>query len=91
MSEIQVTQGAISPRQMCWPICIVGCVADADQRFFFEHLLETVLSEGNSIFGNCGTVLDIMRNCWKFQTEQPDIQWDCSSSMKEMGICALLI
>ncbi|KAK0755707.1 hypothetical protein N5P37_011739 [Trichoderma harzianum] len=91
MSEIQVIQGTISPRQMCWPICVVGCVADADQRFFFEHLLENVLSEGSSIFGNCGTALDIMRKCWKFQAEQPDIQWDCSSAMKEMGICALLI
>ncbi|KAL7950090.1 hypothetical protein V8C42DRAFT_189451 [Trichoderma barbatum] len=76
---------------MSWPICVVGCVADADQRLIFEHLLENVLSEGSSIFGNCGTVLDIMRNCWKFQVEQPNIQWDCSSAMKQMGICALLI
>ncbi|EHK21699.1 uncharacterized protein TRIVIDRAFT_209372 [Trichoderma virens Gv29-8] len=91
ISEIQVTRGTISPRQMSWPICVVGCVADADQRFFFENLLENVLSEGSSIFGNCGTVLDIMRNCWKFQVEQPDFQWDCSCAMKKMGISALLI
>ncbi|KAL7904167.1 fungal-specific transcription factor domain-containing protein [Trichoderma velutinum] len=89
--EIQVTRGTISPRQITWPICVVGCVADTDQRLFFQHLLENVLSEGSIIFGNCGTVLDIMRNCWKFQVEQPDVQWDCSSAMKQMGIRALLI
>ncbi|KAL6886795.1 fungal-specific transcription factor domain-containing protein [Trichoderma evansii] len=91
ISEIQVTRGTISPRQMSWPICVAGCVADPDQRLFFEHLLENVLSEGSNIIGNCGTVLDIMRNCWRFQIEQPNFQWDCSSAMKQMGICALLI
>jgi hypothetical protein len=86
ISEIQVTRGTISPRQMSWPICVVGFVADPDQRLFFEHLLEDVLSEGSTIIGNCGTVLDIMRNCWRFQVEQPNSQWDCSNTMKQMGI-----
>lgn len=89
--EIQMARNTVSPRQMSWPICVVGCVADPDQRPFFECLLESVLIEGTSIIGNCGTVLDILRTSWGYQTEQPDVQWDCGRTMKGMGVCALLI
>ncbi|KAH7175477.1 fungal-specific transcription factor domain-containing protein [Dactylonectria macrodidyma] len=89
--EIEVTRGTVSPRQLSWPICVAGCVADPDQRPLFESLLESVLAEGTSIIGNCGTVLDVLRTCWRYQIEQPDVQWDCGRTMKKMGICALLI
>ncbi|KAH7232041.1 fungal-specific transcription factor domain-containing protein [Fusarium solani] len=89
--EIQMAQGTISPRQISWPICVAGCVADPDQRLFFEQLLEETLSQGGGMIGNCGTILDIIQNSWRYQGDQPDVQWDCGSVMKEMGICALLI
>ncbi|KAM0552443.1 hypothetical protein ACHAPJ_008004 [Fusarium lateritium] len=89
--EIKMASQTVSPRQLSWPICVVGCLADPDQRPFFAGLLNNVLSEGTGIFGNCGTVLDILRACWRYKVEQPDEQWDCGRTMKEMGICALLI
>ncbi|KAI8669868.1 Zn(2)-C6 fungal-type domain-containing protein [Fusarium sp. Ph1] len=89
--EIQMAQDTISPRQISWPICVAGCVADPDQRLFFEQLLEETLSQGGGMIGNCGTILDIIQNSWRYQGDQPDVQWDCGSVMKEMGICALLI
>lgn len=89
--EIQMAQDTISPRQISWPICVAGCVADPDQRLFFEQLLEETLSQGGGMIGNCGTILDIIQHSWRYQGDQPDVQWDCGSVMKEMGICALLI
>ncbi|KAF4966395.1 hypothetical protein FSARC_5904 [Fusarium sarcochroum] len=89
--EIKMVPQMVSPRQLSWPICVVGCMADQDQRSFFEDLLNSVLSEGTRIFGNCGTVLDVLRACWGYKIERPDELWDCGRTMKEMGICALLI
>ncbi|KAF5685415.1 C6 transcription factor [Fusarium denticulatum] len=89
--EIKMAPQMVSPRQLSWPICVAGCLADQDQQPFFETLLSSVLSEGTGMIGNCGTVRDILRACWHNKAEQPDQQWDCSSTMKQLGIDALLI
>lgn len=89
--EIKMAPRMVSPRHLSWPICVTGCLADQDQQPFFEALLSTVLSEGTGMIGNCGTVRDILRACWRNKVEQPNQQWDCSSTMKELGIYALLI
>jgi hypothetical protein len=89
--EIKMASQMVSPRQLSWPICVAGCIADQDQQPFFEALLNSVLSEGTGMIGNCGTVRDILRACWRNKTEQPNEQWDCGSTMKQLGIYALLI
>ncbi|KAG5753548.1 hypothetical protein H9Q70_003825 [Fusarium xylarioides] len=89
--EIKVASKIVSPRQLSWPICVAGCLADRDQQPFFEGLLGSVLSEETGMIGNCGTVRDILRACWSNKDEQPDQQWDCSSTMKQLGVYALLI
>ncbi|KAF5603978.1 C6 zink-finger PRO1A [Fusarium pseudocircinatum] len=89
--EIKMAPQMVSPRQVSWPICVAGCLADRDQQPFFEALVSSVLSEGTGMIGNCGTVRDILRACWRNKAEQPDQQWDCSSTMKQLGIDALLI
>ncbi|KAF5541168.1 C6 zink-finger PRO1A [Fusarium phyllophilum] len=89
--EIKVASQIVSPRQLSWPICVAGCLADRDQQPFFEALLGSVLSEETGMIGNCGTVRDILRACWSNKAEQPDHQWDCSSTMKQLGVYALLI
>ncbi|CVL06400.1 related to C6 zink-finger protein PRO1A [Fusarium mangiferae] len=89
--EIKMAPQIVSPRHLSWPICVAGCLADQDQQPFFEALLSTVLSEGTGMIGNCGTVRDILRACWRNKAEQPDQQCDCSSAMKQLDIYALLI
>ncbi|KAI7767005.1 hypothetical protein LZL87_013343 [Fusarium oxysporum] len=89
--EIKMAPQMVSPRQLSWPICVAGCMADQDQQPFFEALLNSVLSEGTGMIGNCGTVRDILRACWSNKAEQPNEQWDCGSTMKHLGIYALLI
>ncbi|KAH7207725.1 fungal-specific transcription factor domain-containing protein [Fusarium oxysporum] len=89
--EMKVASQMVSPRQLSWPICVAGCLADQDQQPFFEALLNGVLSEGTGMIGNCGTVRDILRACWRNKAEQPNQQWDCSITMKQLDIHALLI
>ncbi|RGP80586.1 hypothetical protein FLONG3_1325 [Fusarium longipes] len=89
--EIKLAHQIVSPRKLSWAICVAGCLADQDQQQFFEALLNPIVSEGIGMIGNSGTVRDILRACWRNKIETPDQQWDCSSTMKHMGICALLI
>jgi hypothetical protein len=89
--EIKMAAQMVSPRQLSWPICVTGCLADRDQQPFFEVLLSSVLTEETGMIGNCGAVRDILRACWRNKAEQPDQQWDCSSTMKNLGVYALLI
>jgi hypothetical protein len=89
--EIKMAGQLVSPRQLSWPICVAGCLADRDQQEFFERFLNSVLGVGAGMFGNCGTVRDILRASWASKVEKPDKQWDCSSTMDQIGVNALLI
>ncbi|KAH7006703.1 fungal-specific transcription factor domain-containing protein [Fusarium venenatum] len=89
--EIKMANQMVSPRQLSWPICVAGCMADQDQQPFFEALLDGVLSKGTGMIGNCVIVRDILRTSWKNKVGKPNEQWDCSNTMQQMDICALLI
>jgi len=89
--EIEMHPEVPSARRIAWPICIAGCVADQAHRSFFEDLLLNVLQEADGSMSNCETVLNIMRTCWRYQLDEPDLQWDCGRTMERMGIRALLI
>lgn len=89
--EIQMAGQTVTPRQLSWPLCVAGCLADQDQQDFFQRFLDTVLFEGIGMIGNCGTVRDILKACWTNKIEKPNEHWDCSSTMKDIGIYALLI
>lgn len=89
--EIQMAGQTVTPRQLSWPLCVAGCLADQDQQGFFEIFLNSVVSEGIGMIGNCGTIRDILKVCWVNKIERPNKRWDCSSTMKQMGIYALLI
>lgn len=89
--EIKMARQIVCPRQLSWPICVAGCLAHQDQQEFFEVFLNSVLAEGTGMIGNCGTVRDILRACWANKVEKPDEHWDCSSTMEQIGVSALLI
>lgn len=89
--EIQMFQNPPSARSIIWPICIAGCLADQDQRAFFQELITDILSGATGMIGNCDTALKIMQRCWELKTERPDERWECGCVMVEMGMCTLLI
>jgi hypothetical protein len=62
-------------------------MAQPQNQRLFENLMADVVRD-SARFGNCGTVLKIMRNCWKMQETG---RADCRITMSKMGICAILI
>jgi hypothetical protein len=79
-----------SLRGLVWPTCVAGSVAQPDQRPFFENLLEDILSQPGSRFGNCATVLAIIKHGWNRSSEEWDEFWGPRRTMTDLGICALL-
>lgn len=70
-----------------WAICVTGCMAPPTVQQSFESCMKEMLADHGK-FGNCSTVLRVMRKCWELQ--QHGVA-DCKTAMVEMGICALLI
>ncbi|EHK20467.1 uncharacterized protein TRIVIDRAFT_134018, partial [Trichoderma virens Gv29-8] len=70
-----------------WAMCITGSMAQPTVQQSFETCIKEMLAD-HGRFGNCSTVLRIMRKCWELQKHGVA---DCKSAMSEMGICALLI
>lgn len=94
---------SLSKRGLVWPICVAGSMAAADQEPFFESIMSSVLQDGaggHSSFGNCETVLRVMREAWEARrrTQEAEVEgkivgagWGWRRAMGEMGICALLV
>lgn len=91
MQQIQRASGVVSVRQIVWPICVAGCVAEPHQQPFFEESVADVLQKPEGTIGNCPAALTIMLNCWDYRTREPEVHWDCSKTLARMNMSALLI
>lgn len=89
--EAQRASGIVSVRQIIWPICVAGCLAEPHQQPFFEGKVMEVLRKPSGTIGNCQTALEIMRNCWGYRIREPEAHWDCSTTLTRMDASALLI
>ncbi|KAH8683587.1 fungal-specific transcription factor domain-containing protein [Ilyonectria robusta] len=78
----------VSLRGLTWSMCVVGCLARPHQQPFFENILEGILTQSDSAFSNCKTVLRIIQHCWN---RHRDSLWTPRLAMVDMGICALLV
>ncbi|CAG8423415.1 unnamed protein product [Penicillium salamii] len=85
--ELQNRPRTYSLTGLVWAICVVGCMAQSDQQPLFEDLMADLVRH-SARFGNLGTVLKIMRNCWKLQETESA---DCRITMVKTGICVILI
>lgn len=70
-----------------WALCVIGCMAQSHARSFFENLMLGMVRESGRI-GNIATVWKIIQKCWQLQERGPA---DSRSTMREMGIWAILI
>jgi hypothetical protein len=77
-------------RGLVWPIATAGAVAGTCHQGFFERAMQRVLDTSGSEFTNCGTVLDVLRRCWRHQGLLGEV-WTWQDGMRDMGICALLL
>jgi hypothetical protein len=62
-----LTQAAeiMSLRGLVWPICMSGSLAYAAQQEQISSIMEVVVSSGDTSFGNCGSIMDVLAHCWR--------------------------
>lgn len=91
MEAIRLVPKTISLRGLTWCICVAGSMAAEDQQPFFETLMAGILDHAAPNFTNCGTVLQIMKECWARKKSLPEEHVTWRNAMGILGICALLV
>lgn len=56
-------------RGLVWPICIAGSLASKTQQHLVQGVMDRVVGQANTSFGNCGPVMEIVQHCWKAQVD----------------------
>jgi hypothetical protein len=86
-----LTQAAeiMSLRGLVWPICISGSLAYAAQQEQISSIMEVVVSSGDTSFGNCGSIMDVLAHCWRNEMGDQGKPW--RAAMADMGHYVLLI
>lgn len=86
-----LTQAAemMSLRGLVWPICISGSLANVNQQEQISSIMEVVVSSGDTSFGNCGSIMDVLAHCWRNKMGDQGKSW--RAAMAEMGHYVLLI
>ena len=52
-------------RGLVWPICIAGSLASKGQQHLICEIMDRTARQANTLFGNCGPVMEIIRHCWE--------------------------
>lgn len=79
-------------RGLIWPICISGSMADSpEQQEFYEKTLKSALNGATRDFGNCATLLEILRWCWESRRAgETNHERDWRHAMADIGTCLLV-
>ncbi|KAF9636629.1 hypothetical protein BFW01_g7525 [Lasiodiplodia theobromae] len=57
MQQVERASGLVSVRQIVWPICVAGCVAEPHQQPFFEESVADVLQKPEEVHWDCSKTL----------------------------------
>ncbi|CAD0085501.1 unnamed protein product [Aureobasidium mustum] len=91
LQELQFICDAQALRNLIWPICIAGSMAeDVPTQTYFQSLIQDLGEEAHA-FGNTGTTLQIMQKCWASRDENRSGSWDWASAMESLGQRVLLV
>lgn len=77
----------ITIQGIVWPLCVIGCMAEAKHQYFFESLLAKFVEERGAI-GNISAVLRILKGCWASQEHR---EGDGLDFVFQAGVQVLLI
>lgn len=76
-------------KNMIWPLCVAGCMAQSDKKGFFRELIEKVDFETTHP-GNIWKAYEIMKECWRLRANNDcDVDW--TKAMQSMGLQILLV
>lgn len=91
LQELQFICDAQALRNLIWPICIAGSMAeDVPTQTYFQSLIEDLGEEAHA-FGNTRTTLQIMQKCWASCDENISGSWDWTAAMESLGQRVLLV
>lgn len=91
LQELQIICDAQALRNLIWPICIAGSMAeDVPTQTYFQSLIEDLGEEAHA-FGNTRTTLEIMQKCWTSRGENRSGSWDWTVAMELLGQRVLLV
>lgn len=91
LQELQIICDAQALRNLIWPICIAGSMAeDVPTQTYFQSLIEDLGEEAHA-FGNTRTTLEIMQKCWASRNENRPGLRDWTTAMGSLGQRVLLV
>ncbi|KAI4729881.1 hypothetical protein E4T49_02299 [Aureobasidium sp. EXF-10728] len=91
LQGLQLICDAQALRNLTWPICIAGSMAeDATTQSYFQSLIQDLGEEAHA-FGNTKTTLQIMQRCWISRKDDRSGSWDWVTAMESLGQRVLLV
>ncbi|KEQ69600.1 hypothetical protein M436DRAFT_55574 [Aureobasidium namibiae CBS 147.97] len=91
LQELRFICDAQALRNLIWPICIAGSMAeDVPTQSYFQGLIQDLGEEAHA-FGNTTDTLRIMQKCWASRAEDGSGSWDWATAMESLGQCVLLV
>lgn len=93
IAAIKSIQNSQDIRNLVWSICISGSMATtSSQQEFYESTLKSALNGTRRDFGNCATVLDILKWCWnsRGRNDMTHSGKDWRHAMADIGTCLLV-
>lgn len=91
LQELQFICDAQALRNLIWPICIAGSMAeDAPTKSYFQSLIQDLGEEAHA-FGNTTDTLRIMQKCWASRKDNEPGLWDWFTAMESLGQRVLLV
>lgn len=91
LQELQFICDAQALRNLIWPICIAGSMAeDVPTQSYFQGLIQDLGEEAHA-FGNTTDTLRIMQKCWASRNDNGSRSWDWFTAMESLGQRVLLV
>jgi hypothetical protein len=91
LQELQFICDAQALRNLIWPICIAGSMAeDTSTQAYFQGLIQDLGEEAHA-FGNTADTLQIMQRCWTSREENSHGTLNWADAMESLGQRVLLV
>jgi hypothetical protein len=91
LQELQSICDAQALRNLIWPICIAGSMAeDSSTQTYFQSLIQDLGEEAHA-FGNTADTLQIMQRCWTSREENSPETLNWADAMESLGQRVLLV
>ncbi|KAI4759196.1 hypothetical protein E4T52_08554 [Aureobasidium sp. EXF-3400] len=91
LQELQFICDAQALRNLIWPICVAGSMAeDVPTQSYFGSLIQELGEEAHA-FGNTTDTLRIMQKCWASRDNNGSEFWDWAAAMESLGQRVLLV